>query len=421
MPSPLLKIPKSPIERAQFAEALQYCWPLHRRPEQTPPPGDWLTWIYLAGRGAGKTRTAAETVRDDIESRRRMRWYFIGPTATDIRDVMVEGESGIMAIYPEGKAPRYEPSKMRITWPNGAVAYLRSAEKPDRLRGPQAEGIWAEELCAWKYPDEAWDMAMFGLRKGRDPRILVSTTPRPIKLLRELLKRDSTVVTRGTTYDNRANLSEKYFKDVLTAYEGTRLGRQELMAEILEDNPDALFRRQWIDDGRVKEVPCDLATIVVAIDPSTTPDGDEAGIVVAGKGVDGECYVLEDGSRQGSPAEWAKAAVALYDKYDADRITAERNNGGHMIAVTIGTVRKRLPVKLVWASRGKITRAEPVAALYEQGHVHHGGNFPKLEDEQCDWTQGDPLSPNRLDALVWAISDLNKINEPQKISTVRRF
>lgn len=389
------------------ALAILYDWGLWARPDQLAPVGDWQTWLLLAGRGFGKTRTGAEWSRIIVHQVGRM--ALIAPTAADVRDVMIEGESGILAKSPPWDMPKYEPSKRRLTWPDGATATTYSADEPERLRGPQHGAAWGDELCAWRYPDDAWDMLMFGLRLGDNPQVLATTTPKPTKHLRSLLADPTTIVTRGSTYDNAVNLAKPFLNKIITKYEGTRLGRQELKAEVLDDTPGALWNRGQIDALRVKkaDVP-DLIRIVVAVDPSVTntEDSDEAGIIAAGAGADGDYYILEDPSLQDTPAGWAKAAVRTYYLLAADRIVAESNNGGLMVEGTIRAVDDNVPVTLVWASRGKYTRAEPISALYEQGKVHHVGSFGALEDELCTWVPGD-ASPNRLDALVWALTELS--------------
>ena len=371
-----------------------------------PPDGDWRLWLLLAGRGFGKTRTGAEWVRAQVEAGRYARIALVAPTAADARDVMVEGESGILRISPPWFRPTYEPSRRRLTWPNGAIATTYSADEPDRLRGPQHDGAWCDEVAVWTYPD-AWDMLMLGLRLGSDPRAVATTTPRPTKVIRELVAAHTTHVTRGSTYDNAANLAPAFMEQIIAKYAGTRLGRQELDAEILDDNPGALWKRDQIEALRVTTHP-DLSRIVVAVDPAITADegSDETGIIAAGMGAsDGHGYVLDDASLRGTPHAWATAAVRLYHTLKADRIIAESNQGGDMVEHTIRTVDPNVPVTLVHATRGKLTRAEPVAALYEQSKVHHAGTFPALEDQQCTWTQGD-ASPDRLDALVWALTHL---------------
>ncbi len=327
----------------------------------------------------------------------------IGATTDDARDVLVEGESGILAICPPSERPRYVKSDRRLDWPNGAKSLIFTADEPDRLRGKQHMKLWCDELAAWRYAEQAWDQAMLGLRLGDNPQAIVTTTPKPIKTLKNLMNDPGTVITRGSTYDNRRNLAAGFFDSIIRRYEGTRLGRQELNAEILDDNPNALWKRADIERERVLRAP-DLTHIVVAVDPPITATGDEAGIVAGGINGD-HLFVLDDASRQGSPLEWARAAITTYHKHKADRIVAEANQGGEMVMQTIKSVDPTVPVKLVYASRGKRTRAEPVAALYEQGRAHHVGAFPKLEDEMCDWEPGMP-SPNRMDALVWAAADL---------------
>jgi len=330
----------------------------------------------------------------------------VGATAADARDVMVEGESGLLNVCPPWNKPRYEPSKRRVTWPNGALATLYSADEPDRLRGPQHDGALCDELAAWRY-DDAWDQLMFGLRLGQRPRVVVATTPRPTSLIKRLLKAPTTAVTRGTSYDNRANLAPTFFAQIVAKYEGTRLGRQELNAELLEDVEGALWQRASMIDAHRVEVAPQLRRIVVGVDPSVADGGerDEAGIVVCGMSLDGQGYVLADHSLSASPDGWAKAAVAAYRTHSADRIVAEVNNGGAMVEATIRTVERGVSYKALHASRGKQTRAEPIAALYEQGRIHHVGAFPSLEDQMCGWVPGDS-SPDRMDALVWALTEL---------------
>lgn len=385
--------------------ALWYDWPAWARPEQLAPVGDWRIWLLMAGRGFGKTRTGAEYVRAQIESGRCNRFALVARTAADARDVMVEGESGILAVCPPWNRPRYEPSKRRLTWPNGAMATTYSADKPDVLRGPQHDGAWADELAAWRYP-EAWDMLMFGLRLGVDPRCVVTTTPRPTKIIKELAAERTTAVTGGSTYDNVANLAPAFIEQIIRRYEGTRLGQQELWAKLLDDNPGALWNRDQIEQYRVMRTP-ELKRIVVTLDPSATggDEADEAGVIVAGRGMDDHMYVLEDLSLRASPLGWGRAAATAYHKHKADRLVAEVNNGGEMVELTIRTIDASVAYRSVHASRGKQTRAEPIAALYEQGRCHHVGMFAELEDEMCQWVPGED-SPNRMDALVWAGTEL---------------
>lgn len=402
------------------AQALLYDWRFWGRPAQLAPEGDWLWWAIVAGRGFGKTRSGAEWVRDQVETGRARRIALVAPTAADARDTMVRGESGLLAISPPWARPEYEPSKRLLTWPTGAAALLFSAEEPERLRGPQFDAAWCDELGAWKYQRETWDMLAFGLRLGT-PRGVITTTPRPTALLRELLDDSDVAVTRGSTYDNAANLSRKFLRRLKDRYEGTRLGRQELHAELLTDTPGALWTLAQIEATRVRHAP-DLARVVVAVDPSaSSSEGSaETGIVAAGvaAGAAADAYVLADVSGKYSPAEWGERAVLLFDALEADFMVGEANNGGEMVAHVVRTAAQQLhrdgkrasstvPFRLVHASRGKHTRAEGPAALYEQGRVHHVGGLPKLEDQMTTWdaSSGKP-SPDRMDALVWALTEL---------------
>lgn len=318
---------------------------------------------------------------------------------------MIDGKSGILAVSPDGFRPVYEPSKRRLTWGNGAIATSFSAEEPESLRGYEFDLVWCDELCKWKYPEYTWDMMKFGLRGGKNPRCIVTTTPKPISLVKTLLLDPHTIITTGNTFENNS-LPDAFINHIREKYDGTRLGRQELYAEVLADNQNALWKRTDIDLTRVIKAP-DLKRIVVAIDPSTTDNAtsDETGIVVAGIGTDSHGYVLDDLSIKTSPQQWATRAIGAYYKYKADMIIAEANQGGDMIETVLKTIDPNIPFKKVHASRGKITRAEPVAAKYEQGKVHHVGFFPDLEDQLCEWEQG-MKSPDRLDALVWALTDL---------------
>ena len=383
-----------------------------RRENQTPPPGDWRTWLIMAGRGFGKTRTGAEWVREEVMSGRARRVALVAPTAADVRDVMVEGESGLLAVCDRYNwRPKYEPSKRRITFPNGARAIAYSAEDPDSLRGHQHDLAWSDEVAAWRDP-ESWNQLQFGLRLGKNPRQIATTTPKPVKVVKDLLKQESegiVAVTRGSTYDNRDNLAPSFLAQIIRRYEGTRLGRQELEGELLDDVLGALWTYGLIERDRVSEGPNELdwQRIVVGVDPAATntEESSETGIIVAGIDIYGAGYVLEDCSLRGTPLEWARAAVDAYDRWGADRVVAEVNNGGLMVEQTLRTVRENLPVTQVRASRGKMTRAEPVAALYEQGKVHHVGGFPQLEDQMTSY-DGTGDSPDRMDALVWALTDL---------------
>ncbi len=391
-------------------------WRSKARLAQLPPQGSWNVWILLAGRGFGKTWVGSSYINELAESGRAKRIGLIAGTAGDARDVMIEGESGILNTAPSWCRPEYEPSKRRLTWPNGAIATAFSSEESDRLRGPQTDFIWGDELASWSDAQSTWDMAMFGLRLGTHPRCVVTMTPRPIKLLKDLLKRegDDVVVTRGSTFDNAANLAPPFLEAIRKRYEGTRLGRQELNAELLSDTPGALWQQDWIDRDRVEALPWgNLTRIVVAIDPAVTSgeDADETGIIVAGVDATGVAYVLEDASGRYQPHEWATKAINLYRKHHADRIIAEVNNGGALVENTIRSVDPNVSYRAVHASRGKVTRAEPISALYEQGKVHHVGTFQQLEDQLCAFTSdfsraSAGYSPDRLDALVWAITEL---------------
>lgn len=374
------------------------------------PDVPFFVWTILAGRGWGKSRTGAETVRQWIKTNKRVN--LIGATSDDARDIMIEGESGILEICPPDERPIYRASKRRLEWPNGARSLIFTADEPERLRGKQHYKIWADEVAAWRYP-EAWDQAMMGLRLGSSPQAVVTTTPKPVKLILELMNDPRNVITRGTTYDNAGNLARGFYEYVIKKYEGTRLGRQELNAEILSDVAGSLWKRPKIDENRVASCPA-LSRIVVGVDPSASSDGSEAGIITAGK-VGDEYYTLADDSLQGPPEKWGYAAVLAYVRSRADCIVAEKNNGGEMVASVInqavinarakGDKIGNVPIKLVWASRGKETRAEPISSIAAQGRDHHVGFFPNLEDELCTWVPGEK-SPNRLDAKVWAYTDL---------------
>lgn len=381
--------------------ALGSYWPIKARPKQRAPEGDWSVCMWMTGRGWGKTRCGSEWVRQQVASGKK-RIALVAPTAADARDVMVEGESGILACSPSWNKPTYEPSKRRLTWDNGAIATTYSADEPERLRGPQHDAAWCDELASWRYP-EAWDMLMFGLRLGENPQCVVTTTPKPKKIIRQLVNDPKCVVIRGSTYENRSNLAEAFFDQIVRAYEGTTLGQQELHGELLEEMPGALWNRTLI--LRADEPP--LSRVVVAIDPAVTSndDSDETGIVVAGTSGDA-FYVLEDLSGRYSPERWARVAVEAYHRWKADRIIGEVNNGGDMIESVIRQVDQNVAYKSVRASRGKAVRAEPIATLYEQGRGYHVGAFPELEDQMCSWTPDADWSPDRLDAMVWAGHEL---------------
>jgi len=383
--------------------------------KQLPPDGgDWRSWLILGGRGAGKTRAGAEWVKAQAlgdwtaDGAHAERIAIIGPTLDQARAVMIEGKSGLLSVHMEQERPRYEPSKRLITWANGAIAQIFSADEPESLRGPQFDAAWCDELAKWRLADAVWDMLAFSLRLGERPRVVITTTPRPVPLVKTLLGDAGTAVTRTATYDNETNLAKSFIADVTERYAGTRLGRQELEGELIEDDPDALFRRAMIEGLRVKAVP-EMTRIVIAVDPPAShgKKANACGIICAGLGVDGICYVLDDHSlERAKPIQWAERVVALYHARAASRVVAEVNQGGAMVEQILREVDPALPFRAVHATRGKRARAEPVAALYEQGRVRHVGTFPELEDEMVSAIGEGMKSPDRMDALVWAVSDL---------------
>jgi phage terminase large subunit-like protein len=379
------------------------------RPEQIPTNDtSWTTWLYLAGRGAGKTRTAAEWLAYQASSQPKTRWAIVAPTYSDARDTCAEGESGIVNVLREyGTLKDYNRSIGEIFLTNGSRIKLFSGEEPERLRGPQHHGGWFDELAAFKYP-EAWDQYQFGLRLGDNPQTIVTTTPKPIKLIKELIAQDNVKVVRGSTFDNAKNLAASALAQYKLRYENTRLGRQELYGEILDNVEGALWTREIIDKARVTEAP-PLIRIVVAIDPAVTSSAtsDETGIVAAGIATNGEYFVLDDKSLRATPDAWARQAVQLYHTHKADKIVAETNNGGDMVIMLLRQVDASIAVQKVTATRGKQLRAEPISSLYEQGRVHHVGYFSDLETQMCEWTPSSNESPDRLDALVWALTELN--------------
>ena len=409
----------SDLHRREAME-LKYAWPLHARDSQLPPPGDWDTWMILAGRGFGKTRTGAEWVRDQVESRAAHRMALVARTLDEAQSVMIEGESGIVNISPPWDKPTYEPTKRKLTWPNGAHALVFSSHEPDQLRGPQFDAAWCDELASWEYPAQTWDNLTFALRLGRRPRSVVTTTPKSIELVHNLPNRPGVQVTRGATYENQDNLPPAYFSQLIEQYDSTRIGRQEIYAELIDEDEDAIWKREWIEKARLSSHP-PVARIVVAIDPamSTKPNSSETGIVVVGADMRRKhAYVLADESGRLTPNSWALRAAHLFDKFNATRIIAEDNAGGDMVKSTLkNAVERTLPYKGIKARRGKYIRAEPVAALYEQGRVHHVGRFPDLEDQMCTWTPdlGPSNSPDLADALVHAITELIIDRNPIKI------
>jgi phage terminase large subunit-like protein len=376
----------------------------------------------LGGRGAGKTRAGAEWVKAlalgifEPVIRKCSRIAIVAPTYDEARLVMIEGVSGVLSVHHDEERPKYEPSKRTITWKNGSIAQVFSAEEPDSLRGPQFDAAWCDELAKWKQAEEAWMNVQMALRLGEVPQAVITTTPRATKLIRELMNDAATVVTRSRTLDNSNQLAPSFLKDVIARYGNTALGRQELDGELVSDNPDALWRRDTIELNRRKLAP-DMKRIVVAVDPPATSHAksNACGIVCVGLGADGRCYVLEDASvKRMRPLQWAQRVVDVYNRWNADRIVAEVNQGGEMVRELLTQVDAAVPIKTVHATRGKRARAEPVAAFYEQGRVSHVGGFTALEDEMCS-VIGEGASPDRLDALVWAVTELmlRKLGEPR--------
>jgi phage terminase large subunit-like protein len=387
----------------------------------------WRVWMLLGGRGSGKTRAGAEWIRelacgDDPElcsaagsrnaSRRAPpRIALVGKTLADVRNVMIEGQSGLLAVHPAHERPDFEPSKRRLTWPNGAVAELFSADEAEALRGPQFTAAWCDELAKWRNAEKAWDMLQFALRLGDAPRACVTTTPRATKLLKKIIADEATVTVNLATADNAQNLAPTFLAEMTRRYAGSAIGRQELLGEIVEDASDGLWRRHWIEEARVEGTP-EMQRVVVAVDPpvTATASSDACGIVVAGLGIDKRAYVLADRTVQGrTPEVWARAALGAYDDFEADRMVAEVNQGGDLVISVLQQFRENFPVVKVRATRGKWVRAEPVAALYAEGRVAHVGRFDALEDQMCAFGSDGTVkgrSPDRADALVWAVTDL---------------
>lgn len=394
-------------EKAAIAKRAE--WTKEARKDQLTPDGDWDTWLILAGRGWGKTRTGAEDVAWFGQLNAGARIAVIAPTAADARDTCIEGESGLINILPRASVQTWNRSLGELILKNGSRFKTFSAEEPERLRGPQHHRLWADELAAWKYP-ETWDQALFGLRLGDRPQAIITTTPKPTQLVKQLVTAPSTRVTRGSTFDNAANLAPSALARLKEKYEGTRLGRQELEAEILGDLPGALWSMASLDSYRLREQP-EMQRVLVSVDPAVTNTeaSDEHGIIVGGVTKDQRGIVLEDASLNGSPMEWARRAVSLYRSYSADGIVIEVNQGGDMVAQTLRTVDPNVNVIEVRASRGKHVRAEPIAALYEQGRCAHVGAFPELESQMTQMTTvgyEGPGSPDRVDALVWLMTEL---------------
>ncbi len=416
-----LKRDLSDFSEAELATILAE-WPLWARDDQLPPGATesgeaWRVWLVMGGRGAGKTRAGAEWVRakalglEPLGEVGAIRIALVAETMAEVRRVMIEGVSGLLGVHGGAERPRFEPSKFQLAWPSGAIAQMFSAENPEALRGPQFDAAWCDELAKWRRPQRAWDMLQFALRLGRRPQMVVTTTPRPIPLLKKLIADAATVVTHAATADNADNLAPTFVAEMTRRYAGTALGRQELFGELVDDTSGSLWRRDWIEAHRVERAP-ELAAIVVAVDPpvTATARSDACGIVVAGLGPDSRVYVLDDRTLQGrEPVVWARAAIAAYRDHLADRVVAEINQGGDLVVTLLRQIDAAVPVRTVRATRGKWLRAEPVAALYAEGRVAHVGTFAALEDQMCAFGADGRVegrSPDRLDALVWALTDL---------------
>ena len=408
--------------------ALPYMFSFWAMPHQVPPTGDWRTWIILGGRGAGKTRAGAEWVRNGVEQGAKRRVGLIAETYEQAREVMVFGESGIIAISPDAMRPKWIAGRRMLEWPNGATAQVFSAQDSEALRGPQFDAVWVDEFAKWRKAADAWDMIQFCLRLGDAPQACVTTTPRNTNALKELLARPSTVKTHAKTQANRANLAADFLTEIEARYAGTRLGRQELSGELLTDVAGAMWTHGSLASVIVRELP-KLDRIVVAIDPPVTghKNSDDCGIVVCGIKMDGPpqewiAYVIEDATVSGaSPNAWAKAAIAAMERHGADRLVAEVNQGGEMVETILRQEAPLVPFRAVRASKGKVLRAEPIAALYEQGRVRHVRGLGALEDQMCQMTTGGfegRGSPDRVDALVWALHDLMIV--PAKAFTAPR-
>jgi len=400
----------------QEIEQWPYDWKVWGRASQQAPAGDWRVWLVMAGRGFGKTRLGAEWVRQVAEANPDARIALVGASLHEARSVMVEGESGLLSIGAPWQRPSFESSVRRVVWPNGAQAYLYSAGEPESLRGPQHSHAWCDEIAKWDNVSNRamamWDNLLMGLRLGDDPRLVATTTPRPVPLVaRVLADGDDVVVTRGSTFDNARNLPARFVAAMQRSYGGTTLGRQELLGEMIEDLAGALWSRSLIESAREEAAP-PMVRVVVGVDPPASAHGDACGIIVCGIGDDRIARVLADCSvEQASPERWARAVANAARAWSADRVVAEANQGGEMVGAVLRAAEASLPLRLVHASRGKTARAEPVAALYEAGRVRHAGMFAALEDELCGLMpggeyQGPGRSPDRADACVWALTEL---------------
>lgn len=405
--------------RADEKDELHYHWGLWARSEQLPPPGDWQCWLICAGRGFGKTRTGAEWIRVIARSEPNARIALVGASIHEARAIMVEGESGILACTPDPWRPNFEPSLKRLSWPGGAQAFLYSASEPESLRGPQHSHAWCDEIAKWDNAADramrAWDNMLMGLRLGERPRVLATTTPRAVPLVRRLIEEEASgkiTVTRGSTYANAANLPERFVEAMRDQFGGTALGRQELDGHLLADIEGALWNRALLEQCRESFSLDRLERVVVAVDPPASATGDECGIVVAGITEEGIGKVVADASlARPSPERWARGVASVAQAWKADRVVAEANQGGSMVASVLRAADCQMPIRLVHATRGKVARAEPVAALYEAGRVRHVGQFARLEDQLCGVMvggtyEGPGRSPDRADALVWALTEL---------------
>lgn len=402
------------LRRVADWRGLLTAWPFWADPRQLPPEGDWLVWLMMAGRGFGKTRTGAEWVRGVAEADGAARIALVGATRDEVRNVMVEGPSGVLAVSPVATRPRWEPTRGRLVWRTGAEAMVFSGENPDSLRGPQHSHAWCDEIAKWAYPKATWDNLRLGLRMSEAPRALVTTTPRPIALLRTLAKAKGTKLVTGRTHDNR-HLPGAFLAAMDHVYGGTRLGRQELDGELIGEAAGALWTRDMLEGCRVPPADGGWSRVVIGVDPpagSLRGTGDACGIVVVARDGKGVAHVIADESvATGSPEAWARAVASAAVRHAADRVVAEANNGGLMVESVLRAADYALPLTLVHASHGKSARAEPVAALYEAGRVRHVGAFPELEDELCGLVagggyEGPGRSPDRADALVWALTEL---------------
>lgn len=408
---------------AKDLKRLTQDWLFWARDEQLPPE-EWgkngrFIWNIRSGRGWGKTRASAETFIHAVQYGGYRYPNIAGATAEDARDIMIDGESGILSCAPDNFRPEYIPSSKKLLWPNGVVSHIYYGSEPDKARGPQSDFLWCDELAKWQRPEETFDNLLMGLRLGHNPLCVVTSTPRPTRFLMDLEKRTdrqgrpSTITTRGRTQDNYRNLSPVFLSTIISKYENTRLGKQELDGAFLTDNPDALWKRKDIDENRARHCP-PLSYIVIGVDPATTSKegSDDTGIIAAGKDEKGHGYVLGDYTVHDTPKKWAEAAITAYNMHEANLIIGETNNGGDLVEMNIKTVDAEIPFRAVHASRGKATRAEPISALYEQGRIHHFGVFPQLEDQMCEWIPGTEKSPDRVDALVWALTMLDLTDHP---------